>query len=431
MDFAGKASVPFFQDFARKTGIGDQIKPGQFTKIFVKKFGENAIEFLDIFNERGDGEIDLSYEIKNSSLEFANSIAGQFDRPKFFSAYSWLVKKKIEAKKILEIGCDNGWFTCLLATLYPEARVVGIDISPKAIELAKERASNLKINNIEFKTLDIIASDNEFVDDKFDLVIGITVFHEIFGSHGGPGGLYGDDSIWNKIHVYSNESYDLKIKKNFVDLPQFLPIAKMLDPGGKFISFDRWSNQFGLLNWVRLCEHCGLNLDLFNSGMIGVKDCVEEFSESLPVTAFSIRKNNDRIKTSDEISSIVSFLKAKQIQIPENEFSELVYNSLREKDVLFGVEGEYLDGSGSIKFEIGTSQGLAYFYRTTILGYRKLDLVLVCLLPDLLQSASKEFFSSINSLKVVQLEQFNRPGIAQMGDIEWDKIPLANLTCTL
>ena len=71
--------------------------------------------------------------------------------------------------KVLDVGCGVGRWSLWLA---PQGeRVVGVDISPKMIEIAKKRAISSNIKNIVFFV--IKNSLIKFKDNEFDLVIGV------------------------------------------------------------------------------------------------------------------------------------------------------------------------------------------------------------------------------------------------------------------
>lgn len=79
-----------------------------------------------------------------------------------------LIKSQhIEKPKILDIGTGSGCIAITLNKKIPNSKVTAIDISSKAIELAKE---NAKLNNaiIDFNIKDII---NENIKDKYDVII--------------------------------------------------------------------------------------------------------------------------------------------------------------------------------------------------------------------------------------------------------------------
>jgi 2-polyprenyl-3-methyl-5-hydroxy-6-metoxy-1,4-benzoquinol methylase len=58
---------------------------------------------------------------------------------------------------ILDVGCGGGWFTCRLAHRYPNAQVLGIDIDPQALYVARENIKiyeqqyNVSLKNLSFE----------------------------------------------------------------------------------------------------------------------------------------------------------------------------------------------------------------------------------------------------------------------------------------
>ncbi len=73
--------------------------------------------------------------------------------------------------KILDIGVGSGNISLSLLKNLPNANVVAIDISEKAIEVAKQNADlNLVNGNIEFKHFDILNSDIHTLG-KFDIIV--------------------------------------------------------------------------------------------------------------------------------------------------------------------------------------------------------------------------------------------------------------------
>lgn len=76
---------------------------------------------------------------------------------------------------LLDIGCGIKYFTIPAARLLKNNKVIGIDIMPEIIEMAKERAEG--ISNIEFK------ESNEYLfpikDDSIKYVLISNVIHEV------------------------------------------------------------------------------------------------------------------------------------------------------------------------------------------------------------------------------------------------------------
>ena len=70
---------------------------------------------------------------------------------------------------ILDIGCGPGGWVLDVAHVYPEKRVVGIDISTLMIEYARYQAYIQSLNNVSFKVMNALES-LDFPDNSFDFV---------------------------------------------------------------------------------------------------------------------------------------------------------------------------------------------------------------------------------------------------------------------
>ncbi len=56
---------------------------------------------------------------------------------------------------ILDVGCGTGYKTLTLAKANPGAKIIGVDLSEKSIELAQQRIEFHKIEGVEFRVLDL------------------------------------------------------------------------------------------------------------------------------------------------------------------------------------------------------------------------------------------------------------------------------------
>ena len=70
-------------------------------------------------------------------------------------------------KKILDIGTGSGAISLALSKNLKDSKVIGVDISKNAIDLANENKIKLNINNVEFKESDIFSN----IDEKFDIIV--------------------------------------------------------------------------------------------------------------------------------------------------------------------------------------------------------------------------------------------------------------------
>lgn len=70
-------------------------------------------------------------------------------------------------KRVLDVGCGTGYHTLRAAQFCQE--IVGLDVSPESIELARKQVKELGISNVSFICSDI--NHNSFPDQAFDCVI--------------------------------------------------------------------------------------------------------------------------------------------------------------------------------------------------------------------------------------------------------------------
>lgn len=112
----------------------------------------------------------------------------KYDDKKFFNKYSqmkrsvtglagageWRTLEKMlpdfKNKKVLDLGCGFGWH-CQYAIEHGAASVIGVDISSKMLDVARQKTSS----SIEYicKPLE----DIEFPEQSFDIVISSLTFH--------------------------------------------------------------------------------------------------------------------------------------------------------------------------------------------------------------------------------------------------------------
>lgn len=93
---------------------------------------------------------------------------------------AWVRQQVIEAiqgqpLRILDLGCGTGSTTLLLKQTFPNAEVIGLDLSPFMLAVADRKAkqANLNIHWIHSK-----AESTKFPDHSFDLVTASLLLHE-------------------------------------------------------------------------------------------------------------------------------------------------------------------------------------------------------------------------------------------------------------
>ena len=63
---------------------------------------------------------------------------------------AYLTKSDFENKRILDFGCGAGASSMILAKLFPEATIIGIELEPKLVELANHRKQYYGLENVIF-----------------------------------------------------------------------------------------------------------------------------------------------------------------------------------------------------------------------------------------------------------------------------------------
>ncbi|MEO7571637.1 MAG: class I SAM-dependent methyltransferase [Acidimicrobiales bacterium] len=87
--------------------------------------------------------------------------------------FAELVHSVAPARRILEVGCGDGSLVQRLATVYPEAEIVGIDISAEPGRLFEGDRSRVSFRSIG--TGDLLRQD----PPRFDLVVICDVVHHV------------------------------------------------------------------------------------------------------------------------------------------------------------------------------------------------------------------------------------------------------------
>lgn len=117
--------------------------------------------------------------IKERSLW--EKIAPNYDKQssKFEKAYKLSIEKSEKVlnntHNVLEIACGTGIISLGIAKQVNS--VIGVDISPKMISIAKEKAAKLSANNVDFKTAD--GYSLQYKDNTFDAVLLFNSLHVV------------------------------------------------------------------------------------------------------------------------------------------------------------------------------------------------------------------------------------------------------------
>ena len=76
-------------------------------------------------------------------------------------------------ERVLDVGCGDGYVSRLLATRVPSGELVGIDASPRMIEVARSRPGPTD-SRLRFDVGDVLELN---LEDEFDLVVSFNTLH--------------------------------------------------------------------------------------------------------------------------------------------------------------------------------------------------------------------------------------------------------------
>lgn len=93
----------------------------------------------------------------------------------FYRIVARLVREKLPAGRVLDIGTGPGRLPVLIAGESPLLQVTGLDLSPDMVKLARRKAGARGLKNVAFRQGS--AAELPFADGEFDLAISTLSFH--------------------------------------------------------------------------------------------------------------------------------------------------------------------------------------------------------------------------------------------------------------
>jgi ubiquinone/menaquinone biosynthesis C-methylase UbiE len=184
-------------------------------------------------------------------LNRVNWLLGGFRASK--KAFSQL---KTPPESILEIGCGGGYFCQLLKRWYPQARIIGTDLNPSAIEHAIDACPLDLSKTIKFelqKTLEL-----PYLDNSFTVVTTMLVSHHMTDE---------------ELIVFLKECYRIcsqavilnDLHRHFLAYASFSFIAPLFFPNRLIWNDGRLSvkRSFQKKDWIDLLEKAGFKRDQY------------------------------------------------------------------------------------------------------------------------------------------------------------------------
>ena len=90
-------------------------------------------------------------------------------RPETEELCQWINSQDARVR-LLDIGTGSGCIAITLAAMYPKAEVTAWDISPEALEVARENAKRTHVN-VSFEQIDILHLPSNLLHQTYDLIV--------------------------------------------------------------------------------------------------------------------------------------------------------------------------------------------------------------------------------------------------------------------
>jgi SAM-dependent methyltransferase len=250
----------------------------------------------------------------------------------------WLVSEKLPTpQSVLDLGCESGVLTCLLASMWPTSKVVGVDRSEVAIIAARELAARLKLENVTFERIDGAQFLTPLLT-KFSVITAILSMHEILQRPTTRKPFH-----WEEPYCSLEE-----IRLTSVDEPAIAllkQVGSALTPGGLFISLDRSPTPATTWWYAQCLQEAGLSISIRRSYKVDAKATFR--TEKFPIMVTERTCEGQKKINSDEILSLMSFRELSELAIVfEESVADLFVRGLGYTEVMFEATAKYIDNSG-------------------------------------------------------------------------------------
>ena len=95
-----------------------------------------------------------------------------------YDLLSYVDKTAFEGKRILDFGCGSGASTAILGRMFPQCRIVGLELNAPLLEIAQARAAHYKLPRVSFqRSVDPLSLPDSL--GEFDFVLLSAVFEHL------------------------------------------------------------------------------------------------------------------------------------------------------------------------------------------------------------------------------------------------------------
>jgi hypothetical protein len=171
------------EDYFATIGVGHPKSEAVFIRKGRKRFGDTFDKVMSVIVQRGAGNKVNPYDLKNASLDLSLYVGEHYASETWRALAQWFVREQLPApERVLDLGCENGVVSCLLATLWPQSQILGLDRSGHAISAARELAARLGRKNVTFEQSNDARQFLARNPNTFSMIVASLVMDELLES---------------------------------------------------------------------------------------------------------------------------------------------------------------------------------------------------------------------------------------------------------
>lgn len=209
-----------------------------------KNYTTRVAEELNSRAQHSNSSNMVFYKIKNENYDGSIYISAAFDGGLFRHLGNMIIDNpELFKGEVLDLACDCGIVTCFIAKMYPQCRIVGVDVNSSAIENAKALAAKLGVDNAEFVCADVFDYGG---DKKADTVCTFRALLDCCMGRTKELPFFGERMQRENLYKDAFADFAAVIKNN-------------LCSGGNVLSVERYTADYGWLGYMLALEENGIN----------------------------------------------------------------------------------------------------------------------------------------------------------------------------
>jgi len=294
------------------------------------------------------------YELMWRTPEWARETYGWL-APITIAWLAWLTTVELQAERIIDLGCGPRVHTCFLGRRFPEAEIVGTDVSQEGLDVGTDLARQMGLANVRFVNADLEELQPTHVGGQADLVLASTLLADVYPE---SFGYLDPPDPW-----FTTASVDSLVRHGSVSGTK--TIAGLLNIGGTYIGLERAPGALSYANWLGGLVKSGLCPRVNKATHLDFRMFGE--AERLRVLVAS-RDDCCNVQPA-ELTTLV------RDQYPSEFTAEEELTADPPQERLWGVEIEVADAAGSGRTRVQylrLSSGRNVRFQSTTRGYREL-----------------------------------------------------------